>query len=131
MGTPEFLTIFEQGMGRRRSQRTGYLYKKGGYWYLQYRVDSRETDAEGKMLRKNVTVQLAPLKGPGKLDLREARREAWNRYLSDVDVMSLRPGSSLTLQEFVEHRPINPGSTAKWKLKPTVKQLGLPWVSWH
>ncbi len=105
MTEAQWLTIFQQGMGKHRSQRTGYLYKKGGYWYLQYRVDSTEIDpATGKVKRPKVTVQLAPLKGAGKLTQREAEREAWNRYLSNVDAMSTRPGSSVTLKQFVDCR---------------------------
>lgn len=102
MEEARWLTIYEQGMGKHRSQRTGYLYRKGGYWYLQYRVDSSEIDpATGKPRRPKVTVQIAPLKGTGKMTEREAERESWNRYLSNVDVMSTRPGSSMTLEEFV------------------------------
>lgn len=105
MAEAQWLTIFQQGMGKHRSQRTGYLYKKGGYWYLQYRVDSAEVDpSTGKNKRPKVTVQLAPLKGPGKMTEREAQRESWNRYLSNVDVMATRPGSSMTLEEFVRRR---------------------------
>lgn len=108
MAAAEWLTIFQQGMGKRRSQRTGYLYQKGGYWYLQYRVDSNEIDPlTGKRIRSKVTVQIGAIskgKNSDGLGTREARREAWNRYLSSVDVMSRRPGSSITLAQFVEHR---------------------------
>lgn len=93
-------------MGKRRSQRTGYLYRKPKNkptaWYLQYRVDSSEIDpATGKKRRDKITVRIGDCRGPNKMSEREAEREAWNRYLSQVDVMSLRPGSSMTLEEFV------------------------------
>lgn len=99
-----WLSIFEQGMGKHRSQRTGYLYKKGGYWYLQYRMDSAQIEPSGKAKRYKVTVQLAPLKGPGHLTEREARRLAWTGYLAEVDKASIRPGSSITLEDFVRLR---------------------------
>ena len=105
MGEAQWLTIFEQGMGRRRSQRRGYLYLKGAYWYLQYRVDLREIDpATGKPRRPKVTIQIADATGPNRKTQREAQRIAWNEYLSDVDKSSIRPGSSMTLLEFVNRR---------------------------
>lgn len=105
----QWLTIFQQGMGKHRSQRTGYLYLKPKVnptaWYLQYRVDSNEIDPKtGKKKRPKVTVRIGDYRGPNKLTEREAERESWNNYLSKVDVMSLRPGSSMTLEEFVRRR---------------------------
>lgn len=91
-------------MARRRGQRTGYLFKKSGTWFLQYRVDTADLDESGKMIRQRLTVAIAKASGPEAIGKREAQRIAWADYLSKVDQSAIRPGSIRTLTQFVTER---------------------------
>ena len=98
--------MFEKSeMARRRGQRKGHLRKQGDHWYLTYRVDSRLLDfSTGKAKRERITVQIGDAKGPNRIDKREAQRIAWDEYLSRLDQVSIRPGSAMTVLEFVNRR---------------------------
>lgn len=106
MGEARWYTMFEQSdMGKHRGQRTGHLLGKGAYWYLQFRMDTKELDPEtGKPKRRRETRQIAPRKGPEKKTKREAARIAWETVLSQLDQLSIRAGSSVTLEQFVARR---------------------------
>lgn len=107
MGEVRWYTMFEQSdMGKRRGQRTGYLFDKGRYWYLQFWEDSRdEIDPKtGKPKRKRHTRQIADRKGPEKKNRREAERIAYDTVLSKLDQREMRAGSNVTLQQFVDRR---------------------------
>ena len=94
-------SIFEP-MGRRRSQRKGHLFERSGSWLLRYWVDSPEIYAEtGRAKRDRVTITIADAR---KVGIREARRIAWDEYLSKVDEAHTRPSSAKTFLEFVNLR---------------------------
>jgi integrase len=98
---PKVFSIFEP-MGRRRSQRKGHLFERSGSWLLRYWVDSAELDpTSGKPKRTRVTLTIAD---SGKVGIREARRIAWDEYLSKVDEAHTRPSSAKTFLEFVNLR---------------------------
>lgn len=98
------LSIFEGNMARRRGQRKGYLFQKGGWWNLQYRVDTPDLDEHGTPVRAKITVPIAQCTGPEALGKREAQRIAWDEYLSRLDQSSMRPSSMKTLAQFVTER---------------------------
>ncbi len=105
-------------LARRRGQRTGYLYRRGPSWFVQYRVDSVDLDANGKFKRPTLTKYVAPATGPGKVTEKQAQRIAWDEYLSKLDLMATRPGSMKTIAEFVKER-FEPDVV--WSLKPSGK----------
>jgi integrase len=108
--------LFER-MARRRGQRKGHLFARGGVWYLRYRVDSPDLDEQtGKPKRRRLTATLAAATGPQAVSKREAARLAWEEYLSKIDQAATRPGSMRTLQEFAKER-FEPDVMAA--LKPT------------
>jgi len=97
-------SIFEP-MARRRSQRTGHLFERSGSWLLRYWVDSAELNpTTGKPKRDRVTLTIAAAKGPNAVGVREARRIAWDEYLSKLDEAHTRPSSAKTFLEFVNVR---------------------------
>jgi integrase len=102
----------EQKIARRRGQRTGYIYERGPWWFLQYREYE-----EGKPPRK-VTKRIGVANGPGKITRKQAERLAWEEYLAKVDVFNTRPQSSKTISEFVRER-FEPDVV--WYLKPSGK----------
>jgi integrase len=89
-------------MGRRRGQRTGYLYEKSGSWILRWREDGR--DLMGRPTRDQRSMAIAPSKGPGKIGRREAERLAWDLVLSKLDTVSTAPGSLILFADFVRQR---------------------------
>jgi len=92
-------------MARRRSQRSGELIPRGPSWLLRYYVDGTEFDPKtGKLKRERVTVTLAPRTGPGAVGIRQARRIAWDEWLSKLDQAHTRPSSAKTFGEFVNQR---------------------------
>ena len=98
------ISMFEP-MARRRGQRSGELWESGGSWLLRYYVDGTEFDESGKLKRERVTVTVARSKGPGAVKLkRDARKIAWEEYLSKLDQAHMRPSSAKTFLEFVNQR---------------------------
>lgn len=95
------LSIFEP-MARRRGQRTGELFERGNHWLLRYYADSTEIDDTGKPKRERVTVTLAPSKGFAAIGKRQARKMAWDQYLSPLEASTLRPSSMKTLGDFIK-----------------------------
>lgn len=96
-------TMFEK-MARRRGQRSGELRNSGGSWLLRYYVDGTEFDELGRLKRERVTVTIADSKGPKAIGIREARRLAWEEWLSKLDQAHTRPSSAKTFLEFVNQR---------------------------
>ncbi len=100
-GTKALPSIFEP-MARRRGQRTGTLINRAGSWLLRYYVDGTEIDQKTlKVKRERVTVTIASSKDVG---IREARRIAWDEWLSKLDQAHTRPSSAKTFLEFVNQR---------------------------
>jgi len=93
-------------MARRRLQQKGSLYEQGGYWKLRWRVD--QIQADGTVKRGwSSTVTVCPSKSNQQMDgfgVREARRKAWEDYLSRLDQNTRTPMSAVTFGEFVERK---------------------------
>lgn len=101
---PGSVTMFTK-MARRRGQRTGTLINRSGSWLLRYYVDGTEIDPKTlKLKRDRVTVTIAQSQGPGAVGIREARRIAWDEWLSRLDQAHTRPSSAKTFLEFVNQR---------------------------
>lgn len=104
MSTATHVTMFE-AMARRRGQRKGNLIDRGGSWLLRYWVDQPEIDeATGRAKRERVTVTIGSSAGQNAIGKREARRIAWEEWLSKLDVAHTRPSSAKTFLEFVNLR---------------------------
>lgn len=102
-------------MGRRRGQRTGHLFAKGPSWILRWREDVR--DAQGNIARAQFSQVIAPRVDPatGKsITRKEAQRIAWTEVLSKLDQATIRPGSLMTVTEFLRSRFV-PDWVAKLK----------------
>lgn len=96
-------------MGRRRGQRPRVYRDKrkvdgqeveGPSWMLRWRDDVRHPET-GEIKRHRFSTVVAPAEGPGKLSKREAQRLADQAITAKLDVDSLRPGSLMTIEEFV------------------------------
>lgn len=96
----------DQDMGRRRLQQKGDLWEVGGWWKLRWREDQRNADGTVRYgWSKPVT--LGPSKN--KVGMKpwtetEARRFAWENYLSRLDQNMRTPQSIMTVREFVERK---------------------------
>src|SRR5665213_3427549 len=112
--------MFEK-MARRRGQRTGELTNRGGSWLLRYYVDGTERDEAGKLKRNRQTVKIADSKGPNAISKRQAKRIAYEEYLSKVDQANMRPSSAKTFLEFVNlrYRP----DVIETAMKPTTRDF--------
>lgn len=92
-------------MGRRRGQRIGHLFAKGPSWILRWREDVRDKD--GNITRVQFAQVIAPRVDPatGKaITRKEAQRIAWTEILSKLDQATVRPGSLMTVTEFLRAR---------------------------
>jgi integrase len=87
---------------RRRGQRIGYLFKKNGSWWLQYRDYAKlRPNKAGKMVPEHPIVHIGACEGPGKLTEKQAQRLAWDEYLSKADQVTKYPASKQTIADFV------------------------------
>jgi integrase len=90
-------------MARRRLQQNGDLYEQGGWWKLRWRED--QLDSGGKQKRGwSRPVWIGPADGPRRLTEKQARRIAWDNFLSRLDQNTRTPMSVATLREFVERK---------------------------
>lgn len=98
----------EQDMARRRGQRSGYLRADKGSWLLTYREYTWDPDLRKTLpKRKTVTIGPAPVgkkRKAGDLTKKQAERFAWDHYLAPLDNTTVRPFSTLTLNQFWEQR---------------------------
>lgn len=90
-------------MARRRFQQKGNLYQQAGWWKLRWREDQLASDGQRKRgWSPSVTVGPAPGNPNMKpMSEKEARREAWTRYLSRLDQNVTTPQAVVTVEEFV------------------------------
>src|SRR5579884_3753772 len=97
-----YLPLLESGdgMGRRRLQRKGNLYKQGGYWKLRWRIDVPKTPENQSGREWSAPVWLAPCAGPEAVSKREAQRIAWDEHLSKLDANIRTPKSGMSLRHF-------------------------------
>jgi len=115
-------------MGRRKLQLKGDLYKQGGWWKLRWREDQRGADGMVKYAWSK-PVMIGPCAGPGRFTQKEARRIAWENFLSRLDQNMRTPQSVMTVSPFVERRFV-PEHVAVI-LKPAGRKhyaTMLPWV---
>ena len=100
------LTEFDDDMARRRFQMRGDLFEQGGWWKLRWKQDQRLAD--GTMKRGwSKPVVVCPSKDNEQMDgygIRQARRMAWENYLSRLDQNTRTPQSVVTFAEFVERK---------------------------
>jgi integrase len=90
-------------MARRRLQQKGDLYQQGGWWKLRWRED--QIDSDGKLRRSwSRPVCIGQAEGHNRLTQMEARRLAWDNFLSRLDQNTRTPMSVATLREFVERK---------------------------
>lgn len=91
-----------EDMARRKLQQKGDLYAQGDCWRLRW----REYDVEGgSHWSKPVIVGPAPGNSNMRpLTKREARRDAWNNFLSKLDQNNWTPRSVATVAQFVERK---------------------------
>jgi integrase len=90
-------------MARRRLQQNGDLYQQGGWWKLRWREDQLSSDAKQKRGWSR-PVWIGPAEGPQRLTEKQARRIAWDNFLSRLDQNTRTPMSVATLREFVERK---------------------------
>jgi hypothetical protein len=82
--------VHGDNMARRRLQQKGDLFQRGGYWMLRWHED--QTTAAGKYKRGwSKAVCIAPCDGPGAFTEKEARRIAWDNFLSKLDQNNRTP----------------------------------------
>lgn len=90
-------------MARRRLQRSGDLTSNNGFWWLRWRED--RTDENGDVQRVwTKRIAIAPAEGTGKKTKREAKRIAWEQFLSRHDNNQQFPGSMMSLRDFIQKR---------------------------
>src|SRR5579863_6009263 len=95
--------VYRKDMARRRLQQKGDLYRSGGYWMLRWHED--QVRASGEIKRgwsKSVTI--GPAESLGALTEKEARRLAWENFLSRLDQNHRTPQSVMTVREYVERK---------------------------
>lgn len=97
-------------MARRRGQRTGWLRAESGSWLLTYRKYVWDP-ADHKTKSQRVTVTIGPAPDPptrrahnGELTRHQAERFVWDHYLSSLGNATVKPFSTLTLDQFWEQR---------------------------
>jgi integrase len=88
-------------MARRRLQQKGDLYRQGGWWKLRWREEQITVNGQ---LKRGWTrpVVVGPCEGPGAFTEKEARRIAWDNFLSRLDQNNRVPQSIMTVRQFVE-----------------------------
>jgi hypothetical protein len=93
------------GMARRRLQQSGDLQQANGWWKLRWREDVNQ---DGKIVRKwSAPVIVGPAAGNpnmAPITKRQAKRAAWENFLSKLDQNNMTPRSVATVAEFVERR---------------------------
>lgn len=93
-------------MARRRLQQRGDLYSQAGWWKLRWKVDQRQADGTVKRGWSSPVI-VCPSKDNGQMDgygIRQARRLAWENFLSRLDQNTRTPSSAATFGEFVERK---------------------------
>src|SRR6266705_3357862 len=90
-------------MARKRLQQKGDLYQQGGWWKLRWKEDQRNNDGSIKYAWSK-PVFIGPATGKGAFTEKQARRLAWENFLSRLDQNNRTPQSIATVQEFVERK---------------------------
>jgi integrase len=92
-----------EDLTRRRFQQKGDLYQQGGWWKLRWKEDQRDADGVVSYAWSK-PVWIGQAEGPGRFTEKQARRIAWDNYLSRLDQNMRTPQSIMTVKEFVERR---------------------------
>jgi integrase len=92
-----------EDMARRRLQQKGELTNSGSYWRLRWHED--HIDADGEVKRGwSKSVCIGPSDGPGGFTEKQARRFAWDNFLSRLDQNNRTPQSIMTVRQFVDRK---------------------------
>lgn len=104
-------------MARRRLQQSGDLYAQGGWWKLRWRVDAVDSDGKPRRIWSKPVVVGPSIKigGTEALTEKQAKRTAWEQWLSRLDQNQQTPLSMMTVEQFVERR-FTPGHIRHLKL---------------
>jgi hypothetical protein len=97
------LSRSDEDMARRRLQQNGDLRKVGRWWKLRWREDQILADGRTRY-GWGPMVCIGPAEGLGKLTETQARRTAWENFLSRLDQNMRTPHSVMTVREFVERK---------------------------
>jgi len=89
-------------MARRRLQQSGELYEQKGWWKLRWREDVKTESGEVKR-KWSKQVWIGPATGNQRLTEKQAKRIAWENFLSKLDQNNIVPQSVITLKGFVEN----------------------------
>jgi integrase len=107
------LSLQGEDMARRRLQQSGDLQAQGGWWRLRWREDTTEVIGYKKSGEPNYRrvwsqpVIVGPAPGNQNmrpLTKREAKRLAWDNFLSKLDQNNITPRSVATVAEFVTRK---------------------------
>jgi hypothetical protein len=90
-------------MARKRLQQKGDLYQQGGYWKLRWKEDQRKNDGSITYAWSK-PVFIGPAAGKGAFTEKQARRLAWENFLSRLDQNNRTPQSIATVHEFVDRK---------------------------
>lgn len=90
-------------MARRRLQLRGNLYSQNSFWKLRWRED--QINSSGVLTRGwSKPVWIGPSAGRERMTEKEARRIAWDNFLSRLDQNNHTPMSVVTLNEFIDRK---------------------------
>lgn len=90
-------------MARRRLQQKGDLTNRSGFWWLRWKADKLNED--GSVYRGwTKRIAIAQSEGPDAKTKRQAKRLAWDNFLSRHDQNQQMAASAMTLAAFVEKR---------------------------
>lgn len=103
-------------MSRRRLQQQGDLFRQGGWWKLRWRVDAITKDGSLKRAWSPVVVVGPAEKGFAMrpLTAKEAKRQAWDQWLSKLDQNNRTPLAAMKLADFVAMK-FQPGHVDRLK----------------
>ncbi len=104
-------------LGRRRNQRRGWLRKKGPSWLFDWR-DYLRDERLGKLVAVRRSEVIAEAEGPERKTKGEARDIA-DEILEDVSRRSARPGTMMSVEQFVTSK-FEP--QVLWKKKPAGRE---------
>src|SRR5690349_14627778 len=89
-------------MGRQRLEQRGNLYGQGGWWRLRWMEDV--INGTGAVAQKwSRPAWIGPSTGKQRLTEKEARRIAWENFLSKLSRNNVVPQSIITLNGFVDN----------------------------
>lgn len=129
-----FLPQEGHDMARKRLQQKGDLYKQGGWFKLRWREDQIRADGSVRY-GWSKPVWIGPCEGLGRFTEKQARRIAWENFLSRLDQNMRTPQSVMTVREFVERKfvpehvaMLKPGGRVHYSTQLPIVLDGIPEV---